>query len=394
MMLSRRIRFSLSLFLLAALGWAGAAQAQSPTPVTSIVNSNQDTTLQVGYNGSLLMPGTVAPIFAAPDSIPAEGKGTRMMWYPAKAAFRAGRVGVNRDGTQWNAANVGSYSVAFGLDTEASENAATAMGNRTTASGKRATAMGNRTTASGFRTTAMGNNTTASGQIATAMGNQTTASGPDATAMGDNTIAATNNSLSIGRFNSANTSDDSTLFVAGNGGVLDRSDALVLDQSGDLTISGTLTESSDRRLKKDIQPLRSDVLRRLSELRPVRYRFEDESTHPSGEQVGLIAQDVRKEFPSLVSKGASGYLSLAYPKMTAVLLKGIQQQQATIDSLRRQVRSLREVRQTQKRLAQQVTALKQQKSSALPAGWGPTALLALLLGGCSFGAGLLWRRRT
>lgn len=35
--------------------------------------------------------------------LPASGPGTRMMWYPGKSAFRAGKV----NGDQWDAANVG-----------------------------------------------------------------------------------------------------------------------------------------------------------------------------------------------------------------------------------------------------------------------------------------------
>lgn len=44
------------------------------------------------------------------------GAGTRMIWYPRKAAFRAGSI----NGTQWDDANVGSYSVAFGQNNKAS----------------------------------------------------------------------------------------------------------------------------------------------------------------------------------------------------------------------------------------------------------------------------------
>jgi hypothetical protein len=160
------------------------------------------------------------------------------------------------------------------------------------------------------------------------MGFATTASGTDATAMGNNTTAASGNSLSIGSFNSANTSADGTLFAAGNGSFGSPSDALVLDQGGNLTISGTLTESSDRRLKTSIRPLNSETLAKLSRLRPVRYEFKNQETHPSGEQIGLVAQEVRNEFPALVSGGADDALSLSYSKLGAVLLKGLQEQQA------------------------------------------------------------------
>ena len=47
---------------------------------------------------------------------PGSGAGTRLMWIPNKAAFRAGTVA----GTEWDAANIGLYSAAFGSRTVAS----------------------------------------------------------------------------------------------------------------------------------------------------------------------------------------------------------------------------------------------------------------------------------
>jgi hypothetical protein len=58
--------------------------------------------------------------------------------------------------------------------------------------------------------------------------------------------------------------------VVDNGAIGNRSDALVLDENGNLTIDGTLTQNadtSDRRLKTGIEPLREAVLRTLAELR-------------------------------------------------------------------------------------------------------------------------------
>jgi hypothetical protein len=356
------------------------AQAQSPTPVTSILNGGSSTTLEVTYSGGLLAPGRFADIsnYSAPgDSIPATGAGTRMMWYPEKAAFRVGGI----DGAQWDATNVGVYSVAFGADTKASVGGATAMGTGTTASGASATAMGFETTAGGDVTTAMG--------VAT--------------------IASNISSLSMGECNSANTTSDNSLLAAGNGkydtrsdACDSRSDALVLDKSGNLTISGNLTENSDRRLKTAIRALGSGTLKKLSKLRPVRYQFKDQNTHPSGEQIGLIAQDVRKEFPQLVRKGSNGMLALAYPKMTAVLLKGIQEQQGElrekqvqIDSLKGRVRRLENQQREIDRLKARLAALETGRSPSAIAGLTGTSdslLLAFLLGGL-FGAGLLWRRQ-
>ena len=186
---------SLLLALVLSLTLGTAAQAQTPT--TTVENGSGTVRLQTFHNGALLAPGTLVFDDTENDSIPATGAGTRMMWYPAKGAFRVGNV----DGSQWDATNVGFLSVALGRNTKAS--------------GIRATAMGNKTEASDF----------------------------DATAMGLGTTAATEASLALGKYNSANTSDDFTLLVAGNGtGDSDRSDALVLDQNGDLSIDGVFND--------------------------------------------------------------------------------------------------------------------------------------------------------
>jgi hypothetical protein len=86
------------------------------------------------------------------DNIPAEGSGTRMMWYPNKAAFRAGGI----SGTQWDAANIGDYSVAIGQDVRASASNATAFGLRSTAAQVTSFAAGEDNTASGASSVALG----------------------------------------------------------------------------------------------------------------------------------------------------------------------------------------------------------------------------------------------
>ncbi len=123
----------------------------------------------------------VTGTFGGTGTILVQGAGTRLMWYPAKAAFRVGEVLAD----QWNDANIGQHSMATGENTRASGDHSAAMGNGTTASGTASTAMGtNGTTASGTASTAMGSHTTASGLASTAMGDNTTASGTSTIAMG------------------------------------------------------------------------------------------------------------------------------------------------------------------------------------------------------------------
>ncbi|MDH4066821.1 MAG: hypothetical protein OEW19_20665, partial [Acidobacteriota bacterium] len=137
-------------------------------------------------------------IVALPDGdgpIPASGAGVRMMWYPGKAAFRAGEV----RNDAWDEANVGTSSMAFGRSTRASGDRSTAMGFSTSALGDQSTAMGRDTTASGEMSTAMGFGTIASQLSSTAMGSQTTASGVASTAMGSHSEARGDHSVAMGK---------------------------------------------------------------------------------------------------------------------------------------------------------------------------------------------------
>jgi len=129
---------------------------------------------------------------ATPGVVPVSGAGRRMMWYPDKAAFRAGYV----VSSNWNKDSIGIYSIAMGYDNKANGNWSTALGDGTTASGNwGSTALGYLTTASGnYGSTALGVLTIASGRYgSTALGEYTTASGNDgSTALGFNTIASGN----------------------------------------------------------------------------------------------------------------------------------------------------------------------------------------------------------
>ena len=145
--------------------------------------------LHVGGTQGFLVTGT-----AGVGTIPLEGSGVRMMFYPNKYAFRAGRV----IGSQWDDGNVGFGSTAMGSGTEASGDYSTAMGSGTRASGYGSTAMGGGTQASGTGSTAMGSGTVASENLSTAMGSGTVASGANSTAMGTITVASGNQSTAMG----------------------------------------------------------------------------------------------------------------------------------------------------------------------------------------------------
>lgn len=139
--------------------------------------------------------GFVAAGVSGSGGIPATGAGTRMMWHPAKAAFRAGHVA----GTTWDDVQVGAASVAFGDDTKASGAASAAFGNGSTASGSGSVAFG-RSVAAGTYSTALGTST-ASGGFTFAAGYSSVASGGDgAVAVGMGAEASGNASTALGYY--------------------------------------------------------------------------------------------------------------------------------------------------------------------------------------------------
>ncbi|MGB4774203.1 MAG: T9SS type A sorting domain-containing protein [Daejeonella sp.] len=148
--------------------------------------SSPVTNLQV-QNGTVLFQGTTG-------NTPVSGFGTRLMWIPAKKAFRAGSISSG----EWDDINIGQNSIALGDGPKASGYASVALGSGSSASGLASTAMGGGATASGDYSTAMGRVTSATGSRATAMGDGTGASGNYSTAMGQGTSAAGDFSTAMG----------------------------------------------------------------------------------------------------------------------------------------------------------------------------------------------------
>jgi hypothetical protein len=86
--------------------------------------------------------------------------------------------------------------------------------------------------------------------------------------------------------------------------------------------------ASDARLKKDIKDLDS-ALDKMDKIRGVTYHWIDES-QPKDLQVGVIAQEIQSVYPELVREGGNGFLSVDYPKLTAVLIQSVKELKAMV----------------------------------------------------------------
>ena len=84
--------------------------------------------------------------------IPIEGSGTRFMWFGGKAALRAGSI----NGTQWDDANIGLYSTAFGENVRALGDNAIVVGKNSVAANTGTVALGEGHTATGANSVALG----------------------------------------------------------------------------------------------------------------------------------------------------------------------------------------------------------------------------------------------
>jgi hypothetical protein len=220
----------------------GAGIGGTPRPTSS--SSLIPPAFGLFSDGQFVARGTLGA-----GNIPASSVGVRMMWHPAKAAFRAGEV-TNAVPTVWDDINIGvnstafgfdtlasgAWSTAFGADTQAVGPVSTAMGQNTQATSVYSTSMGNGTIASGISSTAMGSGTRAQGQASTAMGSATIASGLYSTVTGVSSVAAGQASFAVGNFAEAN---GATSFAAGNNIIAGGDRTVVLGSSARSLVGGS-----------------------------------------------------------------------------------------------------------------------------------------------------------
>ena len=95
-----------------------------------------------------------------------------------------------------------------------------------------------------------------------------------------------------------------------------------------------------RKYKQNILPLTGSLVE-VMKLRPVQYQYKPELNLGNQTHVGLIAEEVQTVDPRLAAHKNDGELeSVDYEHLTAVLIKAVQEQQAEITILKREVKQL------------------------------------------------------
>ena len=251
----------------------------------------------------------------------------------------------------------GESSHAEGNGTKANGEYSHAEGFGSTASGAQSHSEGFGSTASGVASHAEGSMTTASGTCSHTEGSSTTASGNNSHASGLATLASNDSEFACGQYNRTNTNQ---IFSVGIGTADDaRKNAISVTKDG--TISGdveltnggtsmtglkilggiqatngmiapTYLNSSDERLKKDIETISENDIDKVKNVDLKSYAFKsDNSKH-----FGVIAQDVeRAGLEELVASSTEGIKSVDY---ISLLILKIAELENEIKNLKEQIK--------------------------------------------------------
>jgi hypothetical protein len=211
--------------------------------------------------------------------------------------------------------STGKENTATGADALAG-NTTGATGNENTATGGDAllnNSMGNDNTATGEG--ALQFNTTGSNNTAVGWGagfNLTT--GSNDIDIGNAAVAAESNTIRIG-----SKGTQTRAFIAGIVNSPIFGSPVVVGAAGRLGI-----QASSARFKRDIHDM-GNASGKLMKLRPVTFRYKED---PAGAlQYGLIAEEVARVYPELVTYGADGKVeAVAYHLLPAMLLNEMQKQ--------------------------------------------------------------------
>ena len=171
-----------------------------------------------------------------------------------------------------------------------------------------------------------GNAVVAGGYGATATGNGSFAHGNGVTANGNSQTVLGVYNIEQGEPDSIAWTDHA--FIIGNGTANARSNAMAVTWAGNVTIAGTLTQSSDKQLKDHIEYLGEDACEFIRKLKPAHYTKNDES------HVGFYAQDVEAvDKWDCMTGEMNGYKTLGYTELIAPLVAYCQRLEKRIEEL-------------------------------------------------------------
>ena len=105
---------------------------------------------------------------------------------------------------------------------------------------------------------------------------------------------------------------------------------------GNVTIAGSIVETSALRYKENVQSLEDSS--KVMQLRPVTFDWKKDQNH----DIGLIAEEVAELYPELVESKDGEVTGIKYSKLTAILIKTVQNLNTRIEGLETQLSNLKD----------------------------------------------------
>tara|TARA_R110002153_G_scaffold113806_1_gene256237 strand:- start:180 stop:857 length:678 start_codon:yes stop_codon:yes gene_type:complete len=105
-----------------------------------------------------------------------------------------------------------------------------------------------------------------------------------------------------------------------------------LDVSGSIRASGTVVQSSDERLKENIHII-DNASSKLDSIDGVYFNWKQKEE----KRVGVLAQQVQKVLPEVVSEDNKGYLNVDYGGLVPLLIETVKEQNSKIEDLNNRI---------------------------------------------------------
>ncbi|MES2774265.1 MAG: tail fiber domain-containing protein [Bacteroidota bacterium] len=321
------------------------------------LKTNADASVGAGFS---LLVKRLYPAPATPASV--NHASNSMVFDVNKASFRSGVSGGYVQGAGSTAMGFlpyarGKYSVAIGNEPLAYKDycmvfgAGTAYGQGSAcfgggyAGGDYTITMGASSRADGIHSVAIGRGQTY-GEYATAVssgiayGSYAFAAGSSSSAIGNYSAAfgLGNRTDSYGAWVLGRNSDykflsgqstnwlpnDLIFFIGDGQSGSSVSNCFEITKNGNGWMQGTLTQASDKRLKKDIQPI-TKALDKLDKLHGYNYTWKDTAQMGNQVQSGVLAQEVKAVMPELVKEGGENMLSVNYSGLVPYLIEAVKE---------------------------------------------------------------------
>jgi hypothetical protein len=129
---------------------------------------------------------------------------------------------------------------------------------------------------------------------------------------------------------------------SGNLGIGITSPSQKLHVDGNICYTGSISACSDKRYKKSIVPL-SCALEKVLKMQGVSYYWKTEEfndkSFDDNKQIGVIAQEIEKLYPELVTTDKNGYKSVDYSRLTPILVEAIKELKKENDALQARINS-------------------------------------------------------